>query len=109
MKKVIILHGWAKTLDKWNPLIEELNKKGASANLLRIPGLTEKLEKVWNLSDYVKWLKNIVDKESDKVVLIGHSNGGRIALAFASKYPEKVEKLILIDSAGSITTSFLCE
>lgn len=29
-------------------------------------------------------------------VLVGHSNGGAISLAFAEKYPEKVDKLILI-------------
>jgi pimeloyl-ACP methyl ester carboxylesterase len=100
MKKIIILHGWTKTIDKWKPFTEELSKMGISVNLLKIPGLTEKLDKVWDLSDYVKWLKNIVSKETDKVVLIGHSNGGRIALAFTNQYPEKVEKLILIDSAG---------
>jgi pimeloyl-ACP methyl ester carboxylesterase len=100
MKKAIILHGWTKTLDKWDPLLRELDKKGISSELLKIPGLTEKLDKVWDLSDYVEWLKDIVDKEKDKVVLIGHSNGGRIALAFVNQYPKKVEKLILIDSAG---------
>lgn len=100
MNKVIILHGWTKTLDKWQGLLDVLKKKGIPADLPRIPGLTGELETVWKLEDYVKWLNDIVDKEKDKTVLIGHSNGGRIALAFANKYPEKVEKLILIDSAG---------
>lgn len=100
MNKIIILHGWARTLDKWQPFLDALKKKGISADLLKIPGLTEKLEKVWGLSDYIKWLKNITDKEKDKVILIGHSNGGKISLVFTNQYPEKVEKLILIDSAG---------
>lgn len=100
MKKVIILHGWTKTLGKWRELIDALEKKGISADLPKIPGLTEKVKEIWKLEDYVKWLKNIVDKEKDKVILIGHSNGGKIALAFTNLYPEKVEKLILIDSAG---------
>jgi len=98
--KVIILHGWTRTIDKWHPFLKELDKKGISADLPKIPGLTENLDKVWNLSDYAKWLKNIIDKEKNKVILIGHSNGGRIAIAFTNLYPEKVEKLILIDSAG---------
>ena len=34
----------------------------------------------------------------DKLKLIGHSNGGAIALAFAQNYPDSVEKLVLIDS-----------
>lgn len=100
MKKVIILHGWTKTLDKWQPLLDALKTKGVNADLPKIPGLTGNLNEVWKLSDYVQWLKNITDKEKDKVVLIGHSNGGKIALAFTNKYPEKVEKLILINSSG---------
>lgn len=100
MKKVIALHGWTRTLEKWQPFLVALRRKEISADLLKIPGLTEKLERVWDLPDYVNWLKNIVDKEKDKIVLIGHSNGGKIALAFTNQYPEKVEKLILIDSAG---------
>ena len=100
MKKVIILHGWTKNSDKWSVFLDALREKGISANLPKIPGLTENLDKVWNLSDYVKWLKNIVDKEKNKIILIGHSNGGRIAVAFTNLYPEKVEKLILIDSGG---------
>lgn len=100
MKKIIILHGWTKTLDKWQNLVDALEEKGISANLPKIPGLTGSLGKVWKIEDYVGWLENIVDKEKDKVVLIGHSNGGRIALAFTNLYPQKVKKLILIDSAG---------
>ena len=100
MKKIIILHGWTQNLDKWREFLQVLEKSGITYILPKIPGLTESLEKVWGLSDYVNWLKNIVEKEKEKVVLVGHSNGGRIALAFANLFPEKVEKLILIDSAG---------
>lgn len=98
--KIIILHGWVKTLGKWQEFLDTLRKKEIKADLLKIPGLTENLEKVWGIEDYVEWLKNIVDKEKDKVVLIGHSNGGKIALAFTNQYPQKVKKLILIDSSG---------
>lgn len=100
MKKIIILHGWAKNMDKWDDFLKIIEKKGISYSMPKIPGLTESLERVWSLSDYIKWLKNIVDKEKDKVILLGHSNGGRITLAFTNLFPEKVEKLILIDSAG---------
>lgn len=100
MKKVIILHGWTKTLSKWQGFLDALKKNGIKADLPKIPGLTRNLEKIWKLQNYIDWLKNITDKENGKVVLIGHSNGGRIVLAFTNQYPEKVEKLILIDSAG---------
>lgn len=100
MKKIIILHGWTKNLDKWNNFLKNLDKKEIDYEFPKIPGLTENLNEIWKLQDYIKWLKRIIDKEKDKVILVGHSNGGRIALAFTNLYPEKVEKLILIDSAG---------
>ena len=100
MKKVIILHGWTYSLEKWQSFLEILKKKGIEPVMLKVPGLTSENERVWGIEDYVKWLKEIVDKEKDKAILIGHSNGGRIAVNFAIRYPERISKLILIDSAG---------
>jgi pimeloyl-ACP methyl ester carboxylesterase len=104
-QKIYILHGWAYTSDKWEPLVTLLEKDGYSVELLKIPGLTAPLKEVWKLNNYVDWLKKIVEKEK-KVILIGHSNGGRISMAFTSKYPNKVERLILIDSAGIYHNEF---
>ncbi len=36
----------------------------------------------------------------NKIILIGHSFGGRIAIKFAAKYPEKLKALILTGAAG---------
>lgn len=99
-KKIYILHGWAYTTKKWEPIIRELNKNGIDTVLLKIPGLTSPLNEVWNLENYIEWLRKELAHEKGKVILLGHSNGGRISLAFAIKYPEKIQQLILIDSAG---------
>lgn len=98
--RIYILHGWTYSLDKWQPFISELKNKNLSPLLLKIPGLTEKISRPWNMNDYVSWLDKKLEKEKDKIILLGHSNGGRIAMAFSIKYPNKVDNLILIDSAG---------
>lgn len=36
----------------------------------------------------------------DKFTLIGHSMGGNVAGLYASLFPEKIEKLVLLDAAG---------
>jgi pimeloyl-ACP methyl ester carboxylesterase len=100
MKKIYILHGWSYSTEKWQPFLALLKKKGFDTVMLNIPGLTAPLDKVWDVVDYVEWLKKMLEKEKGKVILVGHSNGGRIALAFTSNYPEKVDRLILLDSAG---------
>jgi pimeloyl-ACP methyl ester carboxylesterase len=99
MNKVLVLHGWTYTTDKWQPLLSFLQEKGIPAEMLNVPGLTDSTNRAWTLDDYVEWLKGKVDAEG-QVILMGHSNGGRISLAFTAKYPEKVSQLILIDSAG---------
>lgn len=103
--KTYILHGWTYSpvngnpLEKWNDFINLMSIYKLNPILLQIPGITKNIDEVWNLDKYVDWLKKIVWKD-DKIILIGHSNGGRIAAAFTAQYPEKVNKLILIDSAG---------
>lgn len=100
MKKVIILHGWTYSLEKWQAFLDILKKRNIKPIMLNVPGLTSEKDKVWNMEDYVNWLNENLKKEKEKVILLGHSNGGRIALNFAIEYSQKIEKLILIDSAG---------
>lgn len=38
--------------------------------------------------------------ELDKVTLVGHSWGGMLAMEYASRYPEKVQRLVLIGPGG---------
>jgi len=104
--QALIIHGWTYTLEKYKKIAEILNLKGLRTDVLRVPGLTDKIDRVWSLEDYVNWLKSKIDKQKGKVVLIGHSNGGRIAAAYASKYPQKLSHLTLIDSAGILHDEF---
>jgi esterase len=41
----------------------------------------------------------IVKNSLGRVVLLGHSMGGKAAIAFSTMYPELVEKLIVVDIA----------
>lgn len=98
--KIYILHGWTYSTEGWQPLVNLLNKQGIETIMLKVPGLTVSLNSAWELKDYVEWLKKKLQDEKESIVLLGHSNGGRISIAFAAKYPEKIKQLILIDSAG---------
>lgn len=98
MSRVLVLHGWTYRTDQWEPILRFLADKKVTAEMLKVPGLTDGTDRVWTLDDYVAWLKAKVGDET--VTLIGHSNGGRISLAFAARYPTQVNRLVLIDSAG---------
>ncbi|HSX47054.1 MAG TPA: alpha/beta hydrolase [Patescibacteria group bacterium] len=97
--KVFIIHGWTYSLDKWTSLVSILEQQGIEVVQLHVPGLTTTTDHAWDMPGYVAWLKQQLDGETRPIV-IGHSNGGRIALNYAVAYPNSLEKLILIDSAG---------
>jgi pimeloyl-ACP methyl ester carboxylesterase len=96
--KVFILHGWAYSTEKWQPFINALKERKIESKMLYIPGLTEELDEAWNIDDYIKWLAETLPNEP--VIILGHSNGGRLALNYAYVYPDRVKQLILLDSAG---------
>lgn len=104
-KKLYILHGWSTDTSKWTPFLNELKKENITPIFLLIPGLTAPLDKPWTLDDYVEWLYGKVHGNI-KVSLLGHSNGGKIALAFANKYPGEVAQIFLVDSAGIYRNDF---
>ncbi len=89
-------------------------------------GKSDEPKENWDLDDYVEFVDKFIVKtnrkggfelvkdllkkidstkaaqieEKIKPILIGHSFGGRIAIKYAAKYPEKIDKLILTGAAG---------
>lgn len=92
-----IIHGWTYTVEPWRTTLEIMRKNGIKVKMLLVPGLTEPSKKTFTIDDYVKWAEKEIP---DGAVALGHSNGGRILLNLSAKNPEKLEYLILLDSAG---------
>lgn len=92
-----IIHGWTYTIEPWQNTLAMLEDDGYNIKMLKVPGLTEKSDKVFTIDDYMEW----ADREiPDGAVALGHSNGGRILLNLCAKKPDKLKYLILLDSAG---------
>lgn len=100
-QKLIILHGWQSSKEKWQKVAEYLNKEGEETLVPDLPGFKEEttLKTAWGLDDYLKWLEGI-SKDEGKFFLLGHSFGGRLAIKFAVKHPEALKGLILCGAAG---------
>ncbi len=97
--KIFIVHGWTYTLAKWDGVVEELTKLGYEPVLLKVPGLTQPSDDEWDIPKYVAWLDQQL-KGEDEPIVVGHSNGGRIALAYDVAHPKRLKHIFLISSAG---------
>ena len=104
---IVLLHGWTPdvtVIDRWEPLKKLLEKAGYTVHLWKIPGLTTETKKTFTIEQYQDWLfKKISPLKS--CVLVGHSFGGQLATIFATKHPELLSKLILVDSSGIVDFS----
>ncbi len=105
---LILLHGFTGDSSTWSSLVHQL--KG-NRNLICIDiighGKTDSPETkdrydilsvthdIERIIDFFKW---------DKVDVLGYSMGGRLALSFAMRYPQKVRKLILESSSPGLKT-----
>jgi len=107
-KTVILLHGFGEKGDVWNNQIEYL--KGRYKLIVPdLPGSgkSEMIEDM-SIAGMAEIIKSILDSECSQVpppggfrgVLIGHSMGGYIGLAFAKKYPEYLDELGLVHSTA---------
>ena len=67
---------------------------------LRGRGRTDKPATGYTMADHAADVLGLLDALGlDRVVLAGHSFGGYVAIYLASKFPERIEKLIVIDAA----------
>ena len=98
-QKIYIIHGWTYSLSKWRPLLKSLKQAGLEPIMLKVPGLTAKSDQVWEIAGYMVWLDQQLAGE-DKPIVLGHSNGGRLALNYCIFKPNKLARLILLSSAG---------
>lgn len=96
---IYIIHGWTYTIDPWKPVVKQLEHAGYNVRLLRVPGLTSPSNKEWDIKGYVAWLHEELGAVKNPIV-VGHSNGGRIAMNYLVTHPGSFSKLILLNSAG---------
>jgi pimeloyl-ACP methyl ester carboxylesterase len=102
-KTVVLLHGWADSLATFTELQKELGKKYKVVSL-DLPGFggTDTPAEVWGLGDYAEFVVAFLDKigQTKPYALIGHSNGGPIAICALASGQLTAKKLVLLASAG---------
>jgi pimeloyl-ACP methyl ester carboxylesterase len=98
MSTFVLVHGawhgrWA--WDKVVPLLEEAGHKVEAPDL---PGLGDDETPVREVSlqSYADRVCQVIDRQSEPVILVGHSMGGIVISQAAEQCPEKIEMLVYL-------------
>jgi pimeloyl-ACP methyl ester carboxylesterase len=102
---VVLIHGFSVPYFIYDPTFEFLPGSGFRA--LRYDlygrGFSDRPDEKYDIELFVRQLRDLLDALNLKqpVTLVGLSTGGPIATVFTVRYPERVNKLVLIDPVGA--------
>jgi len=99
-KPVVLLHGYLEAGEVWDPLTEKLTEKFR----IIVPdlpghgrsGIKSEVHTMEFLASAVKEV--IMDSGESKVMMVGHSLGGYVSLAFVELFPELLSGYVLFHS-----------
>lgn len=100
---ILLLHGAFSSLHTFNSWAKELQKKYRVIRLdLMGFGLTGPNDSNnYSIENHIRVLKTFVNILNIKEFhIVGSSFGGWLAWEFASRYPQRIKKIVLIDAAG---------
>lgn len=101
-KPLLLLHSSLSSKLQWIPLLKRL-PEGLQATALDLIGYgdaesTPNTEVPFHLDRELEWIdRQWQCPEKEKAVLVGHSYGGAVALAWALKNPSCVERVVLYE------------
>ncbi|MCR5304521.1 MAG: alpha/beta hydrolase [Lachnospiraceae bacterium] len=118
---LVMIHGWASNADLFSRTMDALSVKYhvAAPDLPGCSGQTggsDEPESPWNVDDYIEFVREFTlymlgldagnDGSRPEVIFLGHSHGGRVLIKMAGrdgdKLPFRIDKMILVDSAGIV-------
>lgn len=101
-KAIVFLHGFLENRNMWEAFVSEFSKKNRVVTIdLLGHGSTECLGYVHSMEDQSDMVHAVLQElKIRKVVLVGHSMGGYVALAFAELYSDFMKGLVLLNSTS---------
>lgn len=99
---IVLLHGFLENQTMWQDLVPELSKKYRVITIdLLGHGESGCLGYVHSMEDNAEAVRSVLSElRIRKAIVVGHSMGGYVALAFAELYPAVVKGLVLLNSTS---------
>jgi len=99
---LLLIHGLGASVEHWQRNMEPLSQhcRVYAMDLLGF-GRSDKLRIEISLPYAARFIADFMDAQGiERASLVGNSMGGLIALRFAIEFPERLDKLVLVDNAG---------
>jgi pimeloyl-ACP methyl ester carboxylesterase len=94
---VILIPGFWLDSSAWDDIVPAVSAAGHEPKPITLPGLVPADPEV-GLRDQVDYVVGLVDAAAGPVVLVGHSGGGSVAHAVVDARPDRIAKVIYVDS-----------
>lgn len=101
-KTILILPGWGDNRKTFYNIINHFKEK-YTIYIMDYPGFGNSVfpNKDLTIYDYTNLIRNFMfDNNIENPIIIAHSFGGRIATLLSGYYKEKIDKIIMIDTAA---------
>lgn len=99
---VLFIHGWGSEHGSFNGLVSALKGQFQCISL-DLPGFgdSQAPNETWGIHEYAEFVASFIHKvDAEPFAVVGHSNGGTIAMYALSQKLLKPTKLVLLASAG---------
>jgi len=99
---VVLLHGFLENLNMWNAVVSSLSKRNRVITIdLLGHGKSGNLGYIHTMENQAQMIKAVLNHlRLRKYILIGHSMGGYICLAFADIYSDAIKGICLMNSSA---------
>jgi len=99
---VLLLHGIAGSSATWEPVMRHLaGTCTAIAPDFIGHGASDKPLGDYSLGSFANWIRDLLDALGvARATVVGQSLGGGVALQFAYQFPDRCERVVLVDAGG---------
>ena len=97
---IMLLHGLGATKGEFLPMVRPLADSGRRVIAIDLPGFGDSAKPfpaAYDAAFFSTWVESVLDElEIERAHVLGHSMGGRVAIEFGLRNPDRVQGLILM-------------
>ncbi len=103
LRDLVLIHGMMDSAYNWKRNMEVLAQK-YRVWAVDLPGFgfsSRLTGRVYTFKNFARWVRDFMNAvEIQRATIVGHSMGGAITLQFANDYPQRVDKIVLLNPAA---------